>query len=80
MEWFDLGKDTHRCWTVVNGVMKLTVSQNAENFSNIWEHSGFSNGSVELIISIITASIKPILKPVSYRPNPSLHLSSINDK
>jgi len=46
MDWFDLGVDTHRCRPVVNGVMNLRVSQIAENFSTIWEHTGYSSGSV----------------------------------
>jgi hypothetical protein len=44
IDWFDLGMDTHKCRTVVNGVTNLRVSQNAENFSTIWEHIGFSRG------------------------------------
>jgi len=46
MDWFDLGMGTHRCRTVVNGVMNFRVSQNAENFSTTWEHISFSRGSL----------------------------------
>jgi len=46
MDCFYLGMDTHRCRTVVNVVMNLRVSQNAENFSTTWEHIGFSRGSL----------------------------------
>jgi len=53
MDWFDLGMDTHRCRTVVNGVMSLRVLQNAENFWTIWEHISFSRGSLPHAVNYI---------------------------
>jgi hypothetical protein len=71
MYWFDLGMDTHRCRTVVNGVMNLRVSKMQRIFRLSWNILASQEGlcSMELIISILATSIKLILKPVSYRPN-----------